>query len=177
MVDLGKLWPLSLNCWPKVKSETTSQIGHFIAHLLHCWRLLLSVIVWAPERLNWSPALLTGRRENFAMMTSFDYENINLGSPNLHLKEFLYGPTYSPDFVFLALTGAEITGGRFCPPPPPPGRVILRPSSESMLNSKAKSLQFNGQYNYNLHTVRLILEKGNAAAEHCWYQIFYFILE
>ena len=37
----------------------------------------------------------------FAMMTSF-------GSPNLHLKEFLYGPTYPPDFVFLALTGAEI---------------------------------------------------------------------
>ena len=45
------------------------------------------------------------------MMTSFDLENIDLGSPSVHLKEFLYGSTYPPNFVFLALTGAEIAGG------------------------------------------------------------------
>ena len=51
------------------------------------------------------------------MMTSFDLENVDLGSPNFHLKEFLYGPTYPPNVMFLALTGAEIPGSRFCPPP------------------------------------------------------------
>ena len=109
----------------------SSQIGCFVAHLLLFCRLSLSVIVWAPERLNWSPALSNGKCENFAIMTSFDLQNIDLGSPNLHLKEFLYGPTYPPYFVFLALTGAEIAGGRFCQPPP--GRVILRPSPGSVL--------------------------------------------
>ena len=51
------------------------------------------------------------------MMTSFDLDNFDLGSPNLHLKEFLYEPTYPLNFVFLAFMGAEIAGGsRFCPP-------------------------------------------------------------
>ena len=45
------------------------------------------------------------------MMTSFDDENIDLGSPNLHLKELLYKPTHPPNFVFLAITGAEIAWG------------------------------------------------------------------
>ena len=45
------------------------------------------------------------------MMTSFDLGNIDLGLYNLHLKECLYGPTYPPKFVFLALTGAEIAEG------------------------------------------------------------------
>ena len=53
------------------------------------------------------------------MMTSFDLENIGPGSPNLYLKEFLYGPTYPPNFVFLALTGAEIGGGGADSAPPP----------------------------------------------------------
>ena len=54
---------------------------------------------------------MTGKCESFTKMTLFDHENSDLGSPNLHPKEFLYGPTYPPNFVFLALTGAEIAGG------------------------------------------------------------------
>ena len=73
---------------------------------------------------------MTGKCENFATMTSFDLENFDLVSPNLHFKEFLYGSTFPPKFVFLALTGAEIAGGGgFCSP----GRVILRPSPGSDL--------------------------------------------
>ena len=78
----------------------------------------LSVIVWAPERFNWSPALLTGKYENVALMTSFDHANIDLGSPNLHPRELLCGPTYPLNFVFLAHTGAEIAGGGQTLPPP-----------------------------------------------------------
>ena len=54
---------------------------------------------------------MTGKCENFAMMTLFDLENVDLGSPNLHFKEFLYGPTYHRNFVFLTLAEAEIAGG------------------------------------------------------------------
>ena len=73
------------------------------------------------------------------MMTSFDLKNIDLGSPNLHLEEFLYGPTYPPNFVFLVLTGAEIAGEADSAPPPP-GRVILRPSPGSVLSGTITSL-------------------------------------
>ena len=73
----------------------------------------------------------------------FDLENIYLGSPNLHLEEFLYGPTYPPNFVFLALTGAEIAGGGQILPPPPPGCVILRPSTGSALSDVTQLILFN----------------------------------
>ena len=124
MVDLGKLWRL------EPKPLTWGQIGDYNADWSFCCassrfcRLSLSIIVWAPERLNWSPALLTEKCNRFcqkckifAIMTSFDLENIDLGSQNLCLKEFLYRHTYPPNFVFLALTGAKIAGvgGRFCP--------------------------------------------------------------
>ena len=98
------LW--SLNRWPEVKYEATILIDRSIVHLLVFFRLSLSIIVWAPERINWSHALFTGKCEHFAMMTSFNLENISLESPNLHLVEFLYGPTYPASFVFLAFTGA-----------------------------------------------------------------------
>ena len=119
VLDLGKLWPLELNRWPEVKSETTTQIGRFVAHSIVSCRLSISVIVWAPERLrkceHWK--VRSGKCEHFAMMTSFHLENIYLGSPNLHLKELLYKPTYPPNFMFLTLTGAEIAGGgRICLP-------------------------------------------------------------
>ena len=44
------------------------------------------------------------------MMTSFDLKNIDLGSRNLHIKNILDEPAYPQNFVFLALTGAEIAG-------------------------------------------------------------------
>ena len=96
--------------------------------------LSLSIIVWTPERLNCNPALLIGKCKHFAMMTSFDLKNIDLGTYVLHLKDFIYGPTYPANCMFLAFTGAEIAGGggRLCPPPFP-GRVILRPSPGSVL--------------------------------------------
>ena len=90
----------------------------------------LFIIVWAPEQLYWSPGLLTVKCEHFAMMTSFALENIDLGSPHLHLKEFLYWPTYPPNLVSSTLTGAEIAGGGAeSAPPPPPGRV---PNSQTL---------------------------------------------
>ena len=52
------------------------------------------------------------------MITSFDFENFDLGSPNLHFNEFLYDPTYPLNFVFPTLTGAEIAGGEDSAPPP-----------------------------------------------------------
>ena len=65
-------------------------------------------------------------------MTSFNLKDVDLGSPNLHHKEFLCGPTHPPSFVFLAFLGAEIAGGAEYAPPPP-GRVILRPSPGDVL--------------------------------------------
>ena len=44
------------------------------------------------------------------MMTSFEPESIYLRSPNLHLEEFLYGPTCPQNVVFVASTKAEIAG-------------------------------------------------------------------
>ena len=62
---------------------------------------------------------MAGKCENFALITSFDLENGYLRTLNFHLKEFLYEPTYPPNFVFLTLTGAEIAGGggKILPPP------------------------------------------------------------
>ena len=53
--------------------------------------------------------------ESFAMVTSFDFENIDLGSQIFYLKVFFYGPTYTLNFVFLALTETEIARGIICP--------------------------------------------------------------
>ena len=91
---------------------------------------------------------MTGKCENFAIMTSFDLENIDLGSPNLHLKQFLYGPTYPLRFVFLAFTGAEIAGEGADSAPPPPGRLILRPSPGSVLKGHVR-LEKVGQVTEN----------------------------
>ena len=53
-------------------------------------------------------------------MKSFDLEDVDLRSPNLHHIEFYAGllSTHPPSFVFLAFLGAEIAGGRICPPFP-----------------------------------------------------------
>ena len=49
------------------------------------------------------------------MMTSFNLKNIDPGSPDLHFVEFIYGPTYLPNVVFLALAIAEIAWGHYLP--------------------------------------------------------------
>ena len=105
----------------------------------------------APEQLNWSPALLTGECENCAMMTPFNLENIDLGSPNLRVKDFLYGSTYPTNFVFLALTGAEIAGGGGqILPLALPGSVTLRPSPGSVVNiNPSAKCHFLGVYLLN----------------------------
>ena len=54
----------------------------------------------------------------FAMMTSVDLENIDLGSPNLYPKELLYALNFPLNFVFLALMGAEIEDGVLSAPSP-----------------------------------------------------------
>ena len=123
------LW--SLNRWPEV---INLRLYCRLAVLLRIFSFLPLVAIYhslGSRAAQLGPALLTGKCENFAMMTSFDLENIDLGSPNLDPKEFLYGPTYPLYFVFLALTGAEIAGGGQILPPSPPGRVILRPSTGS----------------------------------------------
>ena len=99
-------------------------------------RLLLSVVVWAPERLNWSPVLLTGKCEHFATVTSFDLENIELGSPDLQVKKFLYGPTYQRTLVFLSYMGAEIAGGCIICPPPLSRARNFQPLSRERRNSR-----------------------------------------
>ena len=71
--------------------------------------------------------------QNFCNDDVFNLKNIDLGSLNLDLEDFYYGPTYSLNFMFLALTEAEIAGGRQILPPHPTGRVIIRPSPESVL--------------------------------------------
>ena len=49
-------------------------------------------------------------------------------------QKVIYGPTYPPNFVFLALAGAEIAAaGHYLPPFS--GRVIPRPSTGSVLNT------------------------------------------
>ena len=67
------------------------------------------MLVWARDRLKQNAACLTKKCENFALMTSFDLEDVDLGSPKLHHKEFLCGPTHPASFVFLALQVIECT--------------------------------------------------------------------
>ena len=74
------------------------------------------MLVWARVPLKQSAARLNKKCEKFALMTSFDLEDVKLGSPNLYHKEFLCGPTQPPSFVFLAFLGAEIAGGQNMPP-------------------------------------------------------------
>ena len=51
---------------------------------------------------------MTGKCEHFAMMTSFDLVNIDLGSLNLHRRVFIQAYRPPLNFVFLAVAGAEI---------------------------------------------------------------------
>ena len=69
------------------------------------------------------------------MMTSFNLKNIDPGSPDLHFVEFIYGPTYLPNVVFLALAIAEIAWGHYLPLPHPPGPLIFRRSPGNVLNT------------------------------------------
>ena len=55
--------------------------------------------------------------ENFSSMIFF-LEDIDLGSPKLHVIEIFYQTIIHKNLVILAFIGAELSGGRFCPPPP-----------------------------------------------------------
>ena len=59
-------------------------------------------------------------------MNLFDLQDIDLGSPKLHTIENFSQTISHENLVILTLIGAELAGGRFCPPPIP-GRVILNP--------------------------------------------------
>ena len=126
VLDPGELWPLAPRrlTWGQIWRHVSDSPIH-CASSLFC-RSKLSVLVWVRDRLKQSAARLTKKCENFALMTSFDLEDVDLRSPNLHHKEFLCWSTHPPSFVFLAFLGAEIAGGAEYVPPP--GRVILRPS-------------------------------------------------
>ena len=78
--------------------------------------LKLFVLVWVPGQLKRCSARLAKNGENFALMMTFDLENIDPKSLNLHQKEFLCKPT-PPSLVFLASLGAEIADGHIMPPP------------------------------------------------------------
>ena len=54
-------------------SDHTPEQPFHCASLAGC-RLSLSVLVWAPERFNWSSALLTEKCKNVEVMTSFNIE-------------------------------------------------------------------------------------------------------
>ena len=64
------LW--SLNGWSEIKIGFHNRDRSFHWASADVCRLLLFVVISAPERFNWSPALLTRKCENCAMMTSFD---------------------------------------------------------------------------------------------------------
>ena len=49
--------------------------------------------------------------QNSYHLTSFDLEDIDPRSWKLHQSEFTMGPPFPPNFVILAITGAEISGG------------------------------------------------------------------
>ena len=58
----------------------------------------------------------------------FYLEDIDLGTPNLHVIEIFSHTISHKNLAILAFIAAELAvgGGRFCPPPIP-GRVILNP--------------------------------------------------
>ena len=123
MFDLRKLWPLEPQrvTWGQIWDHTSDRPFRCVS--AGFCRLPLPVIVWSLDRLNCTSELLTEKCEHFAMMTSFHTESIDLGSLNLYINKFLYGPTYPPNFMYLALTRAEIVGGGGFLPPPPSSRV------------------------------------------------------
>ena len=89
VLDPGKLWPLA------PKPLTWDQI----------WQLI-------PD----SPIQrFTKKCEIFALMTSFDLDDVDLVSPDLHHKEVWCGPTHPTSFVFLTFMGTKIAGGRISP--------------------------------------------------------------
>ena len=59
--------------------------------------------------------------QNSYHLTSFDLEDIDPRSWKLHQSEFTMGPPFPPNFVILAITGAEISGGGGVNRPP--GRI------------------------------------------------------
>ena len=94
MLDPNTFWPLApkrLTCCQIWK--LTPDIPFHCASSAFCW-LKLSVLVWVLGQLKWCPARCTKNGENFALMTSFDLENVDLRYQNLHQKEFLCGPTH-----------------------------------------------------------------------------------
>ena len=90
------------------------------------------------DQLRRSLARLAKNGENFALMTSFDLENVNPKSQNLHQKDFLCGSTHPHSFVFLARLGAEIAWGHYIPPSP--GCIMLRPSPVRVLTLAGQAL-------------------------------------
>ena len=66
----------------------------------------------------------------------------------MHLKDSLYRATYPLNVVFLPPTGAEIAGEQILPPSPP-GRVIIRPSPDSVLEDSVKKKQVHFESNLN----------------------------
>ena len=139
MVDLGKLWPLEPKplTWGQI-SETTLQIGRFIAHLL----LLPLVAIchsFGSREAQLEPCTFDRRVRTFCndyVIWPWKYwPRVTKFAP----QRILIRPTYLPNFVFLALMGAEIAGRWQILPPPLPGRVILRPSPGSVLTDYANS--------------------------------------
>ena len=70
-------------------------------------------LILGASALNISSAVFIELCKIVAMMTSFDLKNSDLLTPNLHIKEVLYGPTYLLTFVFLS----RQQGCIICPPP------------------------------------------------------------
>ena len=134
LLDPGQLWPLA------PKQLIWGQIWQLISESpIHCTsslfcRLKLSVLVWARDRLKQSAARLTKKCENFALITSFDLEDVDLGSPNLHHKKFLCGPIYPRKFRVSSVSGSRDSRGQNMRPLPSRAR-------NSQTLSRAQSYQ------------------------------------
>ena len=77
------------------------------------------------QRINAKESLIS---QIWPHLTSFDLEDIDLGSWNSHTTEFLGASTYPPILVFLASIGAEILWGEIFAPPST-GRSSRSPST------------------------------------------------
>ena len=115
------------------------------------------MLVWLLCQLKRCSARLTKNGESFALMTSFDLENIDLRPPNLHQKELLCGPTPPPNFGVSSSIGSRYSRGHYMPHP---GRVILILSLARVLTA------VNSRIHETLQGNRELPEESRRSADH-----------
>ena len=105
-IKFENTWGWKGSVWPQYTSISSAWTVDLRSNLksrpdspFHCaptafCGLKLSFLVWVLCQLKQSPARLTKNGEIFALMTSFDLENVDPRSRNLHQQKFLCGPPW-----------------------------------------------------------------------------------